>query len=184
MHFAMCTFPCTRSTFFVKPCLKQHAFLVHPLGVSNDFLHTPTLMFLDPKKGAQTKKRARNLAPASKFRSPGPPKGAHSERKKGTERGAFRVLRDERSPGLAGHPVHIPLEIKRQNKLWYPSKRKVNPRPLQLEGSTKPNNPCSRCTLQKGQTSQTLANISQSHESDMVFGAVKYTYEKKTEWCG
>ena len=36
---------------FVKPCLKQHAFLVDPLGFSCDFLHTPTLMFLDTQKG-------------------------------------------------------------------------------------------------------------------------------------
>ena len=49
--------PWVRSTFFVKPCLKQHAFLVDLLGVSFDFLYTPTLMFLDPQKGrAQTKK--------------------------------------------------------------------------------------------------------------------------------
>ena len=56
-------------------------------------------MFLDtPKRSAQTKIRARNLAPASKFRSPGPPKGAHSDRKEGQKEGPFRVLRDERSP--------------------------------------------------------------------------------------
>ena len=44
------------------------------------------------QKGAQTKKRA----PASKFRSFGPPKRAHSGRKGGPKRVAFRVLRDER----------------------------------------------------------------------------------------
>ena len=43
---------------FVKPCPKQHAFLVDPLGVSKDFLYTPSLMFFvrPPSREAQTKK--------------------------------------------------------------------------------------------------------------------------------
>ena len=59
-------------------CIKQHAFLVDPLAVSSVFFECSHFdVFLSPKKGAQTKKRDRNLTPASKFRSPGPPKGAH-----------------------------------------------------------------------------------------------------------
>ena len=40
--------------------------------------------------GAQTKKKARNLALASKFRTPRPPNGAHSDRKGDPKRGPFR----------------------------------------------------------------------------------------------
>ena len=47
-------------------------------------IETMRWMFSNPKKkGVQTKKRARNLALASKFRSPRPPKGTHSDRKEG-----------------------------------------------------------------------------------------------------
>ena len=56
-HFCEVHFSLSKKHSFVKPCLKQHAFWVDPLGVSNDCLHTSTLMFLDlPKRGAQTKK--------------------------------------------------------------------------------------------------------------------------------
>ena len=83
VHFSL-----SKTPILVKPCVKQHAFMVDPLGVSNDFLRTPTLMFFDThKRKAQNKKRARNLAPASKFRSLGPPKGTHSDRKGGQKGG-------------------------------------------------------------------------------------------------
>ena len=81
-------------------CIKQHAFLVDPLGVSYDFLYTPTFFLTHQKRWAQTKKGARNLAPASKFRSSVPPRGCHSDRK-GSQKG-------ERGPGRAG-PVHAPV---------------------------------------------------------------------------
>ena len=35
---------------FKKSVSQKHAFLVHPLGVSKDFLHTTTFMFSDPRK--------------------------------------------------------------------------------------------------------------------------------------
>ena len=93
IHFCNVHFSLGKKHMFVKPCLKTHAFLVHPLGVSFDFLHTPTMMLTDTQKGrgAQTKKIARNLAPAS-----------------------FRVLRDERGPGPAGHPVDAVASGKRE----------------------------------------------------------------------
>ena len=79
----MCTFSLDKKHIFVKPCLKQHAFLIHPMGVFHVFFFARSNFdVLRPKKkGAQTKKKARNLARASKFRSPGPPKGAPSGRK-------------------------------------------------------------------------------------------------------
>ena len=112
-----------KKDMFVKPCLKRHAFLVRPLGVSSDFLQTPTLMFFRPpkkKREAQTKKRARNLAPAWKFRSPRPPKGGPfrpKRRPKGEGGRAFRVLRDETGLGLAGHLVFAVLLVPSVSRL-------------------------------------------------------------------
>ena len=53
--------PLYKKHIFVKPCIKQHALLVDPLGVSYDFFaHSDFDVFFDsPKRGAQTKKRAR-----------------------------------------------------------------------------------------------------------------------------
>ena len=66
-------------------------------------------VFRPPKREAQTKKRGWKLrssdGPASKFRSPEPPNGTHSDRKGGPKRVPFRVLRNDKGPGLAGHPV-------------------------------------------------------------------------------
>ena len=81
-----------RCAFF----LKEKPFLKH--DVSNDMhfgsMHWMMHMFFrmftlfDPlQKGAQTKKGARNLSPVSKFRTSRPPKGIHSDRKKGAQKG-------------------------------------------------------------------------------------------------
>ena len=79
-------------------------------GCFKCFFAHPNFDVLRPKKReAQTKKRARNLAPASKFRSPGPPKGGHSGGKGGQKGEAFSVLRDESGRGPAGHPVIVQL---------------------------------------------------------------------------
>ena len=106
MYFCDVHFSLGEKQILETRCIKQHAFLVDPQGVSFDFSSTHTLMFLLPQKGVQTKKGARKLAPASKFRSPGSPKGAHSDRMaRPKRRRAFRVLRGERSPRQARHPV-------------------------------------------------------------------------------
>ena len=66
--FAMRTSPCTRSTFL---CLKQHAFF----GVSHDFVHTPTLMFVDPQKGRLKPRRELDIwLPHRNFDPPDLPK--------------------------------------------------------------------------------------------------------------
>ena len=88
---------------FGKPCLKQDAFLVDPLGVSNDFSNFD--VFWPLQKEAQTKKRARNLAPASNVRSPGPPKGAHPDPKGGQKGSHSEFWETKRAPGLSSHPV-------------------------------------------------------------------------------
>ena len=81
-------------------CIKQHAFLVDPLGVSHDF-RMLTTVFLHRKWEAQNKTEDRNLSFASKFRSPKLlQKRAHSVR-------AFRVWGNEKGPVLAAHPVYV-----------------------------------------------------------------------------
>ena len=77
-------------------CIKQHAFLVDPLGVSHDFSNAHTLKFFHPEtRGSKSEKVA------WKFRSPKPPrcpipteKGARKEGHSG-----FRVAnRDQCYP--------------------------------------------------------------------------------------
>ena len=53
LHFCNVHFSLYKKHIFVKPCLKQHAFMVYPLRISSVFLYmyTPTLMFFYFQKG-------------------------------------------------------------------------------------------------------------------------------------
>ena len=76
----------------VKPCLKQHAFLVDSLGDSYDFLYTPTLMFFysakwgDPNQEKDSKfgscieiSNPKDLSQGTISTEKGAQKGDHSE---------------------------------------------------------------------------------------------------------
>ena len=88
-HFCDVSFSLGKKHIVVKPCLKQHAFLVDPLGDSFDVLqtHTLTLLFTTQKGGPIQEK-------GSKFRTQDLPKWAHSDRKKRPKRSPFRVWCD------------------------------------------------------------------------------------------
>ena len=60
----------------------------------------------------------------------------------------FSFLRPNLAHRWAAHNM-FPLRYKTEFAV-IPIFTKVNPRPLQLEGSAKPSNPCSPCTFQKG----------------------------------
>ena len=87
MHFCSMHFSLNKKHILEKPCLKQHAVLVHPLGVSYDFLHTPTLIFLhrqwegsNQEKGSKIWLPHRNFDPQDLTKGPiptekGAPKG-------------------------------------------------------------------------------------------------------------
>ena len=83
MHFCGVHFSFSEKQILETRCIKQHAFLVRPLRDLHGFSNAHTLMFLDPKERGSNKERRSKLrsrdGPASKFRSPGPPKGAHSD---------------------------------------------------------------------------------------------------------
>ena len=75
-------FPSVGSTFLKHDMSNDmHCWSIHWV-IEMIFLYTHTLTFFTPKKGAQTKKRARNWAPASNFRTPRPPTGAHADKKR------------------------------------------------------------------------------------------------------
>ena len=83
-HFSRCVIFLgeERSTFLNNDVSNNmHFWSIHSL-ISMIFVNS-NFYFLHWKREAQTKKIARNLAPASKFRTPRPPKGLHSDRKRG-----------------------------------------------------------------------------------------------------
>ena len=88
-------------------CIKQHAFLVDPLGVSYDFPNAHTLIFLLRKWEERDSKQERGSKSVFcvEISISQTPKGAHSDRKRSPKREPFRVLGDEKGPVLAAHPV-------------------------------------------------------------------------------
>ena len=85
MHFCDVLFSLGANQILETRCIKQHAFVVDPLRDLSGVPSAPTLMFKDSQKGGSNQERGSKIrprdGPASNFRSPGLPHGAHSDRK-------------------------------------------------------------------------------------------------------
>ena len=95
-------------------CVQQHAFWVDPLRDLNGFSNAHTLMFFDTQKGGLKPRKGLEIwLPRRHFEPPNLPKGPIPTEKVAKRGGAFRVLIDEKGPGLAGHPVLFSLNLDR-----------------------------------------------------------------------
>ena len=88
MHFCDVSFSFGEKQILKTSCVKQHAFLVNPLGVSNDLSCAHTLMFFIAKKGGPNQERGSKFGSRVEISNPPDLLKGPIPTKKGAQKGA------------------------------------------------------------------------------------------------